>query len=58
MIRLPAIRIANAHAIRETEITVSIALDVTTDAPQKIKVESGIGFLDHVCCYLNEREDR
>lgn len=32
----------------ETEISVSIGLDVTAEAPQKIKVESGIGFLDHV----------
>lgn len=32
----------------ETEIQVSIGLDVTAEAPQKIKVESGIGFLDHV----------
>lgn len=33
---------------RETEISVTLGLDVTAQSPQVIKVSSGIGFLDHV----------
>ena len=33
---------------RETEISVTLGLDVTAQSPQIIKVSSGIGFLDHV----------
>ena len=36
-----------AHG-RETEISVTLGLDVTAQSPQVIKVSSGIGFLDHV----------
>lgn len=33
---------------RETDISVTLTLDVTAQSPQKISVKSGIGFLDHV----------
>lgn len=42
----------------ETEISVSIGLDVTAEAPQKIKVDSGIGFLDHVSWHKRTISDR
>merc|ERR1712093_136022 len=36
----------------ETDIVVTLGLDVTAESPQVIKVSSGIGFLDHMLTAL------
>ncbi|KAK9894847.1 IGPD-domain-containing protein [Cystobasidium minutum MCA 4210] len=49
----PSNRVASVERkTSETEIQVSIGLDVTAESPQKIKVDTGIGFLDHMLTAL------